>query len=176
MLYADPAGGSLVAVPASGLEEWSGVDGDDFDRACAVGFVGVIGFGQTRQALVLADEPLGTTYVSSVGLFIQWLAADPGTNVLGQVRSSIADASWAAGPVVEVPGPLVLFGAALPGRQVEVDRQARVDGEPRRYQEVAALWLDVVSGRYRVESADVDPDAHTRFRLHRLVPEPDTAR
>ncbi|MFI0454473.1 Imm21 family immunity protein [Actinomadura sp. 6N118] len=170
MIWVESAGGPLVVIEESALAGWSGFDGD-YERACAVDFVDVIASGDGVKALVVGDEPAGTTYVPELRTFIQWLYAEPDTDVVASVEGAVAAASWKVGPSFDVAGALVLFDSAVPGREVFVEGVERPDLEPRTYDRSEnGLRVAIMPGRYQVESADIRPDEETCFRLHRLAP------
>ena len=163
MIWAESVGGPLALIETSSAGEWTGYEGD-YERACAVDFVDVIPFGRDAQAVIFGDEPAATAFLPEIDTFVQWMYADPGVDVIRSLET-VTDARWETGPIFEISGPLVLLDAALPGADVTLD-QPRQDGFGAE-----ALSIDIVPGRYRVESADVQPDEHTCFRLHRFVNE-----
>jgi Immunity protein 21 len=170
MVWVESAGGPLIVLPEQALPGWSGFAGD-YARVCEIDFVGVIPLGDHGEALVLADEPAATTYVPAWRAFVQWLYAEPDTDVLACVPPALADASWDAGPVFTVSGPLILFDAASPGPDVTVDGTDLSDGEPTADDTTCdGIRIDLAAGRYQVEWADVEPDEASCFRLHRLAP------
>lgn len=163
MIWAESVGGPLALIETSSVGGWTGYEGD-YERACAVDFVDVIPFGRDSQALIFGDDPAATAFLPDMDTFVQWMYADPGVDVI-RALGTVTDARWETGPIFEISGPLVLLDAALPGADVTLD-QPRQDGFGAE-----ALSIDIAPGRYRVESADVQPDEHTCFRLHRFVNE-----
>ncbi|MCC5576442.1 hypothetical protein IMZ11_12445 [Microtetraspora sp. AC03309] len=152
----------MAVMESKALETWTGYEGD-YERACTVEFVGVIRFGQGAQALILGDEPAATAFQPASRTFVQWIYADPGTDVARTLEDA-KGALWEAGPRFDVSGPLVLLDAAVPGVDAVIDRP-RQDGFGAE-----AISLDIAPGRYDVESVDFQPDERTCFRLHRFVP------
>ncbi|MFB9310156.1 hypothetical protein BJY17_000391 [Agromyces hippuratus] len=165
-------GGPLIAVPESVLEAWTGADDEDEDldddddaeaersdygRACAVaGYAGVIDVGGT-PALVLGDDPAPTTFVSERSLFLRRLAADSEEAAAGALGGAMEVAGWEEATHWDVPGPVVLFDAAFSAEDLGSTSSLRVDLTP---------------GRYRVETASVEPDDDTWLLLVRLSPAP----
>ncbi|MBM7830848.1 hypothetical protein JOE59_001553 [Agromyces cerinus] len=162
-------GGPLIAVPESVLEAWHGADDEDDDlddgveegvgdygRACAVaGYAGVIDVGGT-PALVLGDDPAPTTFVSERSLFLRVPAADSAEAAVGALGRALEVARWEEAAHWDVPGPVVLFDSAFAADDLGSTSSLRVDLAP---------------GRYRVETADVEPDDDTWLLLVRLSPE-----
>ncbi|MEV4808161.1 Imm21 family immunity protein [Nonomuraea sp. NPDC049421] len=158
-IWVESSGGPLALVPAEALHEWTGVNGADYDAACAVDGFGVIGFGKDRSALILWDEPARTTFFER--LFVQWMYADSDGDVERAV-SRLCDVVWEQGPIVDVGGLMVLLDAAAPGPEVRID-QAR--GE----MDAEAINVEIEPGFYRVDRGEVSPDERTRVRCYRLV-------
>ncbi|MFB4273414.1 Imm21 family immunity protein [Nonomuraea sp. GTA35] len=172
MIWVESAGGPLAVISEAALKDWSGFEGD-YERACDVEFVGVIPVGQSNAALILGDEPAGTTYVPVFQAFVQWLWGEPGADVLVSLERGLPDATWEAGPIFDVAGQLVIFDAAQPGSQVVIDNADRSSLEPTIYQRTEnALRVELSPNSYRVESADISSDAASCFRVHRLVAVP----
>ncbi|HEU5023627.1 MAG TPA: Imm21 family immunity protein [Spirillospora sp.] len=171
MIWVESLGGPLVALAESDLLAWSGIDGD-YDRACAVDdLVGVVPVGSSGWALVLGDEPAGTTFVSEWNAFVRWLWAESGVDVAALLGPVMVNAEWVAGPELEVVGKLVLFDASLSGTEVSRAFRCQAEVGPSNCDRAeTVLEVDLATGRYRLESAEVQPDDESRFRLHRLVP------
>lgn len=104
-------GGPLIAIPVSALPAWRGCqedgivlsDGDtpdDYDRACEVDeLAGVIEVGADgAQALVLADEPATSCFLSEQRVFLRWLGADSEADLIAAAEAVLADAAtpWEA--------------------------------------------------------------------------------
>ncbi len=155
--WVEPAGGPLIAVPEAGLPSWLGGDGPgadtDYDRACDVGgFAGLVPVGDAI-ALVLGDAPDATTFLPEHGLFVRWCAADSEEELLGGVEEAIGAAEWDPELRWDVPGPVVLFDALLPGSDLRRADHLRVALEP---------------GRYGVRAAHVEPGPRTWLTLVQL--------
>ncbi|MGW7267973.1 immunity 21 family protein [Streptomyces sp. NPDC054842] len=155
--WVESGGGPLIAIPEVVLPFWSGADGDDmssdYDRACDVeGFIGLVPVGDTR-ALVLGDEPASTTFLPRHGTFVRWCAADSEAELLAGVPAALDAAVWEPEVRWDVPGPVLLFDAAWPGRVSEQTDHLRVDLEP---------------GRYGVRAAHVEPGPETWLGLVQL--------
>ena len=161
-------GGPLIAVPASVFDAWTGADDEDDDldddveeergdygRACAVvGYAGVIDVGGA-PALVLGDDPAPTTFVPEHSLFLRMLAADSEEAAMGAVGRAMEVARWEEALHRGVPGPVVLFDSAFSAEHLGSTSSLRVDLAP---------------GRYRVETAYVEPDDDTWLLLVGLSP------
>ncbi|SIN79221.1 Imm21 family immunity protein [Agromyces cerinus] len=162
-------GGPLIAVPESVLEAWTGaVDEDedlddddveeeagDYGRACAVtGYAGVIDVGGA-SVLVLGDDPAPTTFVAEHSLFLRRLAADSEGAAVGALARAMEVARWEEATPWEVSGPVVVFDSAYSA----VDLGS-----------TSSLRVDLAPGRYRVDSASVEPDDDTWLLLVRLSP------
>jgi hypothetical protein len=163
--YADPGvvewvesgGGPLIVIPEVVLSFWAGADSDDmstdYDRACDVdGYIGLVPVGDTR-ALVLGDEPASTTYLPEHDTFVRWCAADSEGELLARVPAALDSAVWEPEVAWDVPGPVVLFDAAWPGKASERTDHLRVALAP---------------GRYAVRAAYVEPGPETWLGLVQL--------
>ncbi|WP_328429172.1 immunity 21 family protein [Streptomyces sp. NBC_00443] len=156
--WVESGGGPLIAVPETVLPFWAGADGDetvsDYDRACEIeGFVGLLPVGDSA-ALVLGDEPASTTYLRDQGIFVRWCAADSEAELLARVPDALATAVWGHEVRWNVPGTVVLFDSAWPGRETERTEHLRVALEPGAYAVRAAqvqpgpeIWLGLVQLR-----------------------------
>ncbi|MER5728929.1 Imm21 family immunity protein [Streptomyces sp. NPDC002138] len=129
-------GGPLIVLPVSALHQWGGCteDGvmvggtdqlDDYDRACAVEeHAEVISLGDTRTAsvLVLGDEPATTCYLAEQRIFLRWLAADSGPELLAAAEAVLSDPAtpWEKCGVWETDGPAVLMDSAEAGEDLGV--------------------------------------------------------
>lgn len=168
MEWISTGGGPLIAVPESALGAWTGANDEvddldedlgeeagDYARACAVvDYAGVIDVGGA-PALVLGDDPAPTTFLPEHSLFLRRLAADDGEAAVGAVRRALAAAVWEEEAHWDVPGPVVLFDSAYSAED---------------HGNTASLRVDLAPGRYRVESAYVEPDDDTWLVLVRLTP------
>ncbi|MFC9244466.1 Imm21 family immunity protein [Streptomyces sp. NPDC057136] len=158
MEWITTGGGPLIAVPEAVLGAWQGADdeGDedagDYGRACAVDeYAAPIDVAGT-PALVLGDDPAPTTFLPQCSLLVRRSAADSAEAALAAVDRALMEAAWAEQPAWNVPGPVLLFDAAYAAADL-----------------TDSLRLDLAPGRYRVESAYVEPDEHTWLVLIRLT-------
>ncbi|MFE1799654.1 immunity 21 family protein [Streptomyces sp. NPDC059517] len=157
--WVESGGGPLIAIPEVVLPFWTGADGDelasDYDRACEVeGLIGLVPVGNTT-ALVLGDEPAATTYLPEHGTFVRWSAGDSERELLAGVPDALATAEWGREVHWQVPGTVVLFDAAWPGRRAERPGHLRITLEP---------------GRYAVRAAHAEPGPETWIGLVQLRP------
>jgi hypothetical protein len=164
--YADPGavewiesgGGPLIVIPEESLSAWRGADGDDwedYDRACDVdGHVGLIAVGQSH-ALVLGFDPASTAFLPKPGAFVRWIAADSEEELLDSVEGALASVVREETVTWDVPGPVVLLDSACPGGEVHEDERLRVE---------------MATGRYRVQAAEVTPGPRTTLCLVQFIP------
>lgn len=153
----DTNGGPFVAVPSTALPQWSGAEGEDYDRACeVVDGVAVLMLAGGDQALVFGDEPMSTTVLSEHAVIARWCYAETEEGVADLITGSLTAAQWTEGPEMRTTGSLVIFDSAYLGTEVGTLTEG--------------LVLDLDTGRYRVESTVIEPDSKTRFLLDRLVP------
>lgn len=162
----------MIAVPESVLGAWTGAvdevddldeefdeEAGDYGRACAVSdYAGVIEVGGA-PALVLGDDPAPTAFLPEHSLFLRRLAADSEEAALGAVQRALEAAVWEETAHWDVPGPVVLFDSAYSAEDLD---------------STASLRADLAPGRYRVESAYVEPDDDTWLVLVRLTTEKGT--
>ncbi|MEU6671834.1 immunity 21 family protein [Streptomyces sp. NPDC046727] len=164
--YADPGvlewvesgGGPLIAVPEAVLAFWAGADSEelatDYDRACEVdGLAGLLPVGDSA-ALVLGDEPASTSFLPDLGTFVRWSAADSEADLLAGVPAALATAVWGGEAHWRVPGPVLLFDSAWPGREAGRTEHLRVPLEAGTYTVRAAYaqprpetWIGLVQLR-----------------------------
>jgi hypothetical protein len=143
-------GGPLLVLPELLLPAWTGCEGGDYGRACAVeDRLGVIPVG-AGKALVLGDEPAQTAWRPPV--LVRWIYAGSEETVLRHLGRLPEALFEGGGPLFEVPGPLVLFDASWPGRDVQ-GGVTRIVLEP---------------GRYRISTGESRADAETFLVLHRF--------
>jgi hypothetical protein len=157
--WVESGGGPLVVVPETVLPFWVGADGDelasDYDRACEEdGDVGLLPVGDSA-ALVFGEEPASTTYLPEHGTFVRWYAAESEEQLLAEVRTALDSAVWGPEMVWTVPGPVLLFDAAWPGKD-----SLRSDH----------VWISLEPGRYTVRAARVQPGPETWLGLVQLRP------
>ena len=174
--WVESAGGPLLLLPQDLLGFWEGVNtppnfrnvsaefrwneggaATDYDRACDVkDCVGLIDVGP-GQGLVLGDEPLATTWISSPngsgGILVRCRFSQGDEEIQEVLNSQLNAQSWEEGPVVTFDGsPLVLFDAAAPGTSIE-----------------SRLVAPLAKGTYRVGTLDYTPHAEVSLLLHRLT-------
>jgi Immunity protein 21 len=169
-------GGPLLLLPSSLLGVWEGADepepyrgvearsrwnpggpATDYDRACdATELVGTVQVG-VGEGLVLADEPLATTW---------WPAPEIGGGIL--VRWEYADSDAAAGRwIAAIPGslpwePSARFGFAEGPLVLFDSAEAGADPSGPR------LEIALAGGGYDVHTIRWRPDVTTSLLLHRL--------
>ncbi|CAL9325002.1 Imm21 family immunity protein [Streptomyces sp. SudanB91_2054] len=155
LTWLDTEGGPFIVVPRTALAHWSGTEGD-YDRACEVmDFVGVLELLGGAEALVLGEEPLSTAYLPEHRALVRWHYAESGKGVADIIRTGLPNAEWEEGPVLSTTGELVMFDAAYFGTKVGTLTDSTT--------------VDLAAGRYRVESAAIEPNNLTSFRVHRFV-------
>ncbi|OIJ85886.1 hypothetical protein BIV25_42315 [Streptomyces sp. MUSC 14] len=162
--YADPgvlewvesAGGPLIAVPETVLPFWAGADNEDlatdYDRACEVdGHVGLLPVGDSA-ALVFGEEPASTSFLPEHAAFVRWSAAHSEDELLAGVPAALDSAVWGSEVHWRVPGPVLLFDSAWPGRAAGRIEHLRVPLEAGTYAVRAACaqsgpetWVGLVS-------------------------------
>ncbi|MCX4649468.1 MULTISPECIES: Imm21 family immunity protein [unclassified Streptomyces] len=153
----DTNGGPFAAVPSTALPQWTGTEGDDYDRACEiVDGVAVLMLAGGDEALVFGDEPMSTTVLPEHGVIARWCYAETEEGVADLITDSLAATEWIDGPEMRTTGPLVIFDSAYLGTEVGTLTEG--------------ITLDLDAGRYRVESTVIEPDSKTRFLLNRFVP------
>ncbi|MBX7553085.1 immunity 21 family protein [Streptomyces sp. NPDC004232] len=163
--YADPgvlewvesAGGPLIAVPETVLSFWAGADNEDlatdYDRACEVdGHVGLLPVGDSA-ALVFGEEPASTSFLPEHATFVRWSAAHSEDELLAGVPAALDSAVWGSEVHWRVPGPVLLFDSAWPGRAA-----GRVEH----------LRVPLEAGTYAVRAAYAQPGPETWVGLVRL--------
>ncbi|MFF2411198.1 Imm21 family immunity protein [Streptomyces sp. NPDC058092] len=155
LTWLETEGGPFIVVPRAALPHWSGTEGD-YDRACEVmDHVGVLALPGGAEALVLGDEPLSTAYLPESRVLVRWCYAESEEGVADIIRAALSTAKWEEGPVLSTTGELVMFDAAYFGTEVGTLADSTA--------------LELGAGRYRVDSASVEPDHLTSFRVHRFV-------
>ncbi|MFD4031992.1 Imm21 family immunity protein [Streptomyces sp. NPDC058637] len=155
LTWLETGGGPFIVVPSDALSHWSGTEGD-YDRACAVmKLVGVLELPDGGEALVLGDEPLSTTYLPAHRVLVRWCHAESEEGVADIILAGLPTAEWDEGPVMRTTGKLIMFDAAYFGTEVGTLTDCTV--------------LELGAGRFRVDSASIEPDQLTSFRVHRFV-------
>jgi hypothetical protein len=180
MKWACSEGGPLLLLGLEGIESWGGYEAplsfdgadipgadaaicSDYDRACGVtGYLGIIDVG-ARQGIVLADEPLATTWIpfpaGTGGMLVRWMFAQNEAALLNSLES-LPDSVFRSENVhflVDKP-PLVLFDSALPGHSVIGSGEY--------------LIVAIDPGKYSIETAIYSPNERTGSILHRLALQP----
>ncbi|EPD62421.1 immunity 21 family protein [Streptomyces sp. HGB0020] len=155
--WVQSGGGPLIAVPETVLLFWTGADGEenasDYDRACEIdGYLGLLPVGDSA-ALVLGDQPASTAFLPEHGAFVRLWAAESEDEVLAGVDTAITSAEWLHEVRWEVPGTVLLFDSAWPGKDTDRTDCLRVELEP---------------GRYAVRAANVQPGPETWLGLVQL--------
>jgi hypothetical protein len=159
MRWITSAGGPLVLVPETMAVQWRGISdgGSDYAAACAIDdYAGVIQWNGV-DVLILNDEPLATTCLTSgLTVFLRWMYApneDAITNVIQDMtrhfskqQRGIAFGCQAA--------RYVLFDAGAPGQNV-----------------VETIEVDVAPGPYVVETHVWKPNEDVGLIVHVLRPD-----
>ncbi|MFD8263726.1 Imm21 family immunity protein [Streptomyces griseoluteus] len=98
---------------------------DDYDRACAVDeLAGVIAVGENgAQALVLADQPATSCYLSERRVFLRWLAADSEAGLKAAPEAVLPDPAtpWEECGMWVSDGPAVLMDSAEAGSALDIE-------------------------------------------------------
>jgi hypothetical protein len=171
-------GGPLLLLDERDLASWGGVVDEvegprteqsfspggkrtDYDRACAVrGYLGRISVG-AREALVLDDMPMQTTWVpptgADSGMLARWMFAESEAEFLRWLQAIPRGVFHREFRFLVERSPLVLFDSAFAGRNVR-----------KRPAEYLSIELD--PGTYEVETAVYRPDAQTCMVIHRFEP------
>jgi frataxin-like iron-binding protein CyaY len=127
----------------------------DYDRACDVDdYIGLIDVG-SGKAIVLGDEPLMTTWLSSAdgGLLVRWVCADNEETLLAAAHRIQMDAYEDSGVSFTVgDSPLVLLAACE-------------SSDDKLYPRIE---FEIPSGRYRILTSQCETDANTSLICHRL--------
>jgi hypothetical protein len=171
-------GGPLLLLDERDLASWGGVVDEieaprteqsfstggkrtDYDRACAVrGYLGRISVG-AREALVLDDIPMQTTWVPPTGadggMLARWMFAENEAELLRWLREIPRGVFRREFRFLVERSPLVLFDSAFAGRNVTK--------RPAEY-----LLIELERGTYEIETAVYQPDMQTCTVLHRFQP------
>jgi len=176
-VWVESMGGPLIAVPVSALAAWHGCTEsgvmagdatapDDYDRACAVDdLAGVIAVGESgAQALVLADEPATSCYLTEHRAFLRWLGASSEVGLKAAAESVLADAAtpWEECGEWVSDGPAVLMDSAEAGGELGVEYPG--GGSP------AQAPVPLLAGRWRVRAVHLKADEENRVGLVQLLP------
>ncbi|MYS12874.1 Imm21 family immunity protein [Streptomyces sp. SID4982] len=176
-VWVESMGGPLIVVPVSALASWGGCTEsglmagdatapDDYDRACAVDdLAGVIRIDENgAQALVLADEPATSCYLSQHRAFLRWLAADSEAGLRAAADTVLADPAtvWEECGTWASDGPAVLMDSAEAGFDLGVDYPD--GGKPAE----ASVPLPV--GRWKIRATQTKVDEGNWVGLVQLLP------
>ncbi|MFF8717064.1 Imm21 family immunity protein [Streptomyces sp. NPDC015184] len=176
-VWVESMGGPLIVVPVSALASWGGcmesglmagdaTAPDDYDRACAVGdLAGVIPIDENgMQALVLADEPATSCYLSQHRAFLRWLAADSEDGLRAAADTVLADPAtvWEECGTWVSDGPAVLMDSAEAGSDLGVEYPG--GGIP------AEASVPLPAGRWRVRATQTELDDENWVGLVQLLP------
>lgn len=159
-------GGPLVALPAGLAPAWGGAEAgregrSDYSRACEIdGHLGLVGIAG-GFALVLADEPLLTTWLPGQDgepMIARWRYAECEASALA--ACACRDAANALAPPLRLSclaaaaGDWLLFDAATPGTEAASSDR---------------LLLRLGPGEYEVLTETCSPDPRTSMLVHRFV-------
>jgi hypothetical protein len=151
------AGGPLILLDERSLERWGGIFdpitgaaapdgiGTDYARACEVeGYIGRIPVNSV-EAIVLADEPMPTAWVSDsagVGAFVRWMAGEDENEFLAWLPNAPTNIFAPDGRFLVHDSKLLLFDAAFAGRNVRKWSQdyLEIDLKPGDYEIMTAYW------------------------------------
>ncbi|MEU4029111.1 immunity 21 family protein [Streptomyces anulatus] len=176
-VWVESMGGPLIVVPVSALEAWRGCTEtgvmvgdatapDDYDRACAVdGPAGVIAVGENgAQALVLADEPATSCFLSEHRAFLRWLAADSEAGLKAAAGAVLADPAteWEECGTWSSDGPATLMDSAEAGSALDTEYPG--GGKPSQ----ASVALP--AGRWRVRATHTKADEENGVGLVQMLP------
>jgi hypothetical protein len=138
----------FVIAARAAMPAWTGIDGDDYDRACEVSGVGEIAIGK-RKALVVA-EPGGMMFwpTKTGGLVVIWLGAESNAGCVAAALS-IPDKEWkqekATLVVTKGAEDHVIFDSAARGDSLRRNGKIGEESMP-----TASFRLS--AGRYRIDS------------------------
>lgn len=182
LAWIETAGGPFVLLEENNIESWSGIlrrssylmdreeEADDFmdaeeadyGKACLVNdYVGIVEVG-TETGLVLGEEPMPTAIVYSSRDEVRlgrWYYGEEGSEdlLLGLDWATVEN--WEPALTVTFESQKqYLFDSAWDGR-----------GLKSKAENVDYLLLGIVPGKYNVYTAVYEPNAMTRFYLHKLV-------
>ena len=127
----ESAGGPLLLLPDRARGDWTGVAGDDYERACEVdGYLGVLDVGED-QALVIGDEPASTallpTRAADSLVIAKWTYGPDDASVIASLRG--VHLKRFPGPEVKFTfrsSPQSLFDSGFPGDEVDEHLTARL--------------------------------------------------
>jgi hypothetical protein len=178
--WVSTGGGPLIVISVEVAQHWGGDGGlglpngglsmvwetvrwdTDYGRACGVDdYLGVLECGP-GECLVLGDEPMATAFLPTEDgwLIVRWVHAECEEDVLKAIQS-VPEGAWETTPhrFQVGDGGLLLFDSAYPGDDLPSTRIGGV---------ISWMRVPVPSGTYEIDTADYEPDDHTRSILHRL--------
>lgn len=168
LTWIESTGGPLLLLEKSLLPYWHGSFGKsstltDYDRACKIAdYVETIEVG-SRFGVVLGEEPLSTTWWPSGDLLssflVRWVFAEDEAPVREALRSLPIDIHWQPTNVrLEIlDGELILFDSSCLGTAIDM-----------------YLTIEILPGRYNLETLHYNPNDELSLILHRFVSEPNT--
>ncbi|WLQ17490.1 Imm21 family immunity protein [Hahella aquimaris] len=149
MNWISSEGGPLILVVRKSLRYWAGLDGSDYERACAVcDYAGTIRVGNS-EAVVLGDEPCQTAIYSSPHInnlvIVRWQWAESESQ-LERYLSDITNNTFSR-PEEELrfnntDEELLLFDSVLAGSQANGLRVKLSSGQANR-----TMWLQSSQAR-----------------------------
>lgn len=179
MKWITGCGGPLLLLSEEWLEAWEGIDvpqdgrtirlvdeekrwlpggpATDYDRACEIEEALAnleVGGG---QGIVVGGEPDPVAHWEIDGrhYLVRWVEADSEEAVLRHLDAAVREAPDASAAwITAQPGPLVLFDAACPGKEIEDD----------------CVRIELHPGHYVAGVTDYRPDDDTRLVLIELSP------
>lgn len=162
LAWIESAGGPLLLLEENLLPFWRGCFSDsddaltDYDRACDVNdYIGAIDVN-SRQAIILGDEPLSTAWWSSANkkqsFLVRWDYAENETAVIESLKN-LPKISWQKTDIeFQVKeGKLILFDSACSGSDVD-----------------DCLRIEIQKARYSIETLHYKPDNQTSLILYRF--------
>ncbi|MER6105314.1 Imm21 family immunity protein [Streptomyces sp. NPDC001832] len=157
-MWVESEGGPMIVVEESLRRLWGGYTNSNYENACEVeGYAGLVPFGEPSapgSGLAINDIPAPTAFMEEFRAIVQWISSSSDARFVEVVRGGIEFVgTWVDGPVVQVNGPLAVFDAALPGTEALADELLLVEIEP---------------AVYRLRTADIESDAGTCARVHKL--------
>jgi hypothetical protein len=156
--WVESSGGPFVVLPASYAPHWLGSMGADYDAACEIDdYLGLVQIGTPRQegvALIIADEPLTSTYLADLHCILQWQYAPSENALVSAARRSIEGLlGWHRGPTINFASEAIMFDAAASGISLRDDE---------------ILPLPIHPGIYECFTADYSEGDDIAGRLHQF--------
>lgn len=179
MKWITGCGGPLLLLSEELLGAWEGIDAPsdgrrikladeekrwlpdgpatDYDRACEIDESLANLEVADGQGIVVGGEPDPVAHWQHEGrdYLVRWVQADSEEAVLGHLSAAVDEAPGASAAwIVAQPGPLVLFDAACPGKEIEDD----------------CVRIELQPGQYLAEVIEYRPDDETELTLIGLTP------